>query len=66
MDNYAGGKFSAFSSPPSSNLCNMHYDGIKQLNRLNVKGVSMNPSPIYEMHVIVSQKTCRKAIKIYI
>ena len=44
-----------------------HYDGVKQLNRLNVNGVSMNPSPIYEMHVIISQiKRVEKAIKICI
>ena len=31
-----------------------HYDGVKQLNRLNVNGVSMNPSPISE--IIISHK----------
>ena len=33
---------------------NFHYDGVKQLNRLNVNGVSMNPSPMSE--IIISQK----------
>ena len=31
-----------------------HYDGVKQLNRLNVNGVPMNASPISE--IIISQK----------
>ena len=34
------------------------YDGVKQLNRLNVNGVSMNPSPISE--IIISQKKKKK------
>ena len=37
-----------------------HYDGVKQLNRLNMNGVSMNPAPIYEMHVVISQKKKKK------
>ena len=40
-----------------------HYDGVKLLNRLNVNGVSMNPSPIYEMHKIISQKRVEKLSK---
>ena len=35
-----------------------HYDGVKQLNRLNVNDVSMNPSPISE--IIIYQKKKKK------
>ena len=41
----------------------VHYDGVKQINQLNVNGVSMNPSPIYEMHVIIKQKKKKKRVK---
>ena len=47
MDNHAGGKVPAFPSrPPPQFMQYVHYDGVKQLNRLNVNGVSMNLSPI--------------------
>ena len=38
-----------------------HYDGVKQLNRLNVNGVSMNPYPISK--IIISQKKKKKKKK---
>ena len=56
MDNYA---LAEKSLPFPSHPPPIYYDGVKQLNRLNVNGVSMNPSPIYEMHVIISEKKKR-------
>ena len=58
MNNYAGGKVTAFPSQPSPLSPNFHYDGVKQLNRLNVNCVSMNPSPVSE--IFISQKKKKK------
>ena len=56
MDNYAGGKVCLSLPTLPQFMQYFHNDGVKQLNWLNVNGVSMNPSPIHEMHVIISQK----------
>ena len=56
MNNYAGGKDTAFSCRPSLPSPNFHYDGVKQLNQLNVNGVSMNPSPVSEIIISPPKK----------
>ena len=62
MDNYAGGKVPASPFLPQFTQY-FHYDGVDQLNRLNVYGVSMNPSPVSEIKYCDYEPKKKKLVK---